>query len=476
MWPFSHKSQPVRVRHTVSAKFDAAQTTAENRNHWANADNLSPNAAASPAVRQVIRNRARYEVANNSYARGMLLTLANDVIGTGPRLQLLTSDSKLNQAVERAFAEWSKTVNLASKLRTMRMAVAQDGEAFAMMVTNPGTGSPIGLDIELIEADRITSPQTQRLFSDQMDPADGIEVDAYGNPQSYHLLRQHPGSNASVVVPDYLQVAAAAMLHLFRSDRPGQRRGLPEIMPALPLFAQLRRYTLAVVAAAETAANMAVLMETPAPAGGEAADVDAGVEMELTRNQALFMPEGWTATQLKAEQPTTTYAMFKAEILNEIARCLNMPFNVAAGNSSAYNYASGRLDHQTYYKSIRVDQTQIESTVLDRVFAAWLNEAALVLNFNPKIMVASPHQWFWDGTEHVDPAKEATAQAQRLASHTTTLAAEYARQGKDWETEIQQCGKEAQLLTQLGLTPPAMQPTQPDDPEEPANERKQQQT
>ena len=169
MWPFSHKSQPVRVRHTVSAKFDAAQTTAENRNHWANADNLSPNAAASPAVRQVIRNRARYEVANNSYARGMLLTLANDVIGTGPRLQLLTSDSKLNQAVERAFAEWSKTVNLASKLRTMRMAVAQDGEAFAMMVTNPGTGSPIGLDIELIEADRITSPQTQRLFSDQMD-------------------------------------------------------------------------------------------------------------------------------------------------------------------------------------------------------------------------------------------------------------------------------------------------------------------
>jgi hypothetical protein len=31
------------------------------------------------------------------------------------------------------------------------------------------------------------------------------------------------------------------------------------------------------------------------------------------------------------------------------------PFNVAAGNSSGYNYASGRLDHQTYFKAIRVD-------------------------------------------------------------------------------------------------------------------------
>ena len=39
------------------------------------------------------------------------------------------------------------------------------------------------------------------------------------------------------------------------SDRPGQARGIPDITPALPLFAQLRRFTLAVLAAAETAAD-----------------------------------------------------------------------------------------------------------------------------------------------------------------------------------------------------------------------------
>ena len=42
-------------------------------------------------------------------------------------------------------------------------------------------------------------------------------------------------------------------------------------------------------------------------------------------------------------------------------------------------------------------------------------------------------QWFWNGHEHVDPAKEANAQATRLKNHTTTLAVEYARQGRDWE-------------------------------------------
>lgn len=52
---------------------------------------------------------------------------------------------------------------------------------------------------------------------------------------------------------------------------------------------------------------------------------------------------------------------------------------------------------------------------------------------------------------HVDPAKEANAQKTRLENHTTTLAHEYARQGRDWETELRQRAKEIQLMQELGL-------------------------
>jgi capsid protein len=58
----------------------------------------------------------------------------------------------------------------------------------------------------------------------------------------------------------------------------------------------------------------------------------------------------------------------------------------------------------------------------------------------------------FDGHEHVDPAKEANAQSTRLANHTTTLATEYARQGRDWEAELRQRAKEQKLMTELGLT------------------------
>ena len=466
--------RPRTVVPVVRAKFDSAQTTPDNRRHWATADGLAPNAAVNPEVRRILRNRARYEVANNSYAKGIVLTLANDCVGTGPRLQMLTDSADANRRIEDVFEAWSQAVDLAGKLRTMRMGRAESGEAFAVLASNPGVDSPVTLDLKLIEPDQVTSPRMRVPRSGEVD---GIVFDAAGNPVAYHVLKRHPGDSMFWRESDPLAfdtVPAASMIHYFRPDRPGQWRGIPDITPALPLFAQLRRYTLAVIAAAETAADFAAVLYTEAPAHGEAEALEPMDMVELEKRLATVLPSGWKLGQIHAEQPATTYAEFKKEILNEIARCLNMPFNVAAGNSSGYNYASGRLDHQTYFKSLRVEQRHLEVTVLDRVLRAWLAEAVLVEGLLPQWMrtrefaaqPSIPHGWFWDGVEHVDPAKEASAQATRLASHTTTLAHEYARQGRDWETELRQRAKELALMNELGLGAAVAAPA-PADPDTP---------
>lgn len=487
MWPFRSRSRKtprslpppevsLKTRGVLSgalpgvrARYDAAQTTIENARHWAMADSMSADSAASPEVRRKLRERSRYEVANNSYAKGIVLTLANDCIGTGPRLQLLSDDGETNNVVEAAFAQWSRAINLAEKLRAMRMAKTADGEAIAVLTANPLVDSPVMLDVQLVEADRVASPITS--FLPTVNEVDGIALDPFGNPQTYTILRQHPG-DLSAWRNQFDLVPADSVIHWFRSDRPGQHRGVPEITPALPLFAQLRRYTLAVIAAAETAADFAAVLFTDAPANGEAQALEPMDVVELEKRMATVLPDGWRLGQVEAQQPTTSYAEFKREILNEIARCLNLPFNVAAGNSAGYNYASGRLDHQTYFKSIRVEQAHLAEAVLDRIFAAWLSEAQLLDEFRGLASIRDngaiiAHQWFFDGTEHVDPAKEANAQSTRLSSNTTTLAAEYARQGKDWEVELRQRAKELSLMKELGLTaaqsPPP--PTDADDEE-----------
>lgn len=434
----------------VRARYDAAVTNDDNRRHWAAADGLSANSANSAEVRRILRNRARYEVSNNSYARGMVLTLAHDVVGTGPRLQMLTESPEANRRIEREFARWTTAIRLAEKLRTMRSARATDGESFALLTSNPKLSLDVQLDLRLVEADQVTTPDPRLDV-----PVDGIVFDATGNPVEYHVLKEHPGASTYRRALAFDRIPADSMLHWFRVDRPGQARGIPDITPALPLFAQLRRFTLAVLAAAETAADFAGILYTDAPASGEADAAEPFEPIELEKRALVTMPGGWKMSQIQAEQPATTYAEFKREILNEIARCLNMPFNVAAGNSSSYNYASGRLDHQTYFKAIRVEQSHIEDLILDRLLAAWFDEAALIPGLLPADLgpiIALEHTWFWDGQEHVDPAKEANAQATRLANHTTTLAFEYARQGRDWEDALRQRAKELALMSELGLT------------------------
>lgn len=477
----------LRIRNTdpkLRAKYDAAQTTDENRRHWANADHLSANAAISTEVRRVLRSRARYEVANNSYAKGIVLTLANYVVGTGPRLQMLTDDPAANRLIEKEFSRWAKAVGLAQKLRTMRIAQCESGECFGLLATNPRVDTPVQLDLRLIEADQVADPgfrlqavgRRVRFPSDARDglpsslqsPAyslvDGVIFDEFGNPIAYTILRRHPGdlTNFRISGGDYDVMPVEAVIHLYRAERPGQSRGIPEITPALPLFAQLRRYTLAVLGSAEQAALPSGVIYTDAAADAESVAVEPMDTVELDRGTWLTMPFGWKIGQVKAEQPTTVYGDFKHEVINEIARCLNMPFNIAAGNSSGYNYASGRLDHQAFFKAIRIDQAHLADVVLDRILKAWIDEAVLIESYLPqsvRVLDAEfTHQWFWDGLEHVDPQKEANAQATRLQSHTTTLAAEYAKAGLDWESELRQRAREVALMRELGLSEAARSP------------------
>ncbi|TXH50110.1 MAG: phage portal protein [Desulfurellales bacterium] len=215
------------IRQWLRAKVDAAMTTPRNAEHWALADGLSADASYSWSNRKIVRDRARYEVLNNPIARGIVRTHANSVIGTGPRLQVETSDENLNQKIETAWKLWSKKIRLTDKLRTMRMAQCVDGEAFALLVTSEDYNH-VTLDVRPIECDQVTTPDLAMWASCDVD---GIELDPHGKPYKYHILRRHPGDAFSAPTLDYDPVWASSVIHLYRSERPGQHRALSELTP-----------------------------------------------------------------------------------------------------------------------------------------------------------------------------------------------------------------------------------------------------
>lgn len=457
-----HKAAPPEA---VQARYDAAQTTPLNQRHWSQADWLSPDAALHPGIRRTLRVRARYEAANNSYCAGMLSTLATDLVGTGPRLQLelpgVEPEDNRVRSVEQAVYEWSQAIDLPAKLRTMRIARATDGEAFGIKQTN-GRLRGVQLDVQLVEADQVANPT----WILELGAIDGLRLDEYGNIAQWHVLRHHPGS-MTWAINDGDWLPANRVLHWAHRTRPGQHRGVGEIVPALELFAMLRRYTLATVTAAETAADFAALIHTNMPSGDSgAASLPEWDTMPIVRGMAMSLPDGWDATQMKPEHPTTTFDAFEKRLLNQIARCLNLPYIVAALDSSQASYSSMRGDYLVYRKSVNCLRADLERNVLDPLLNDWLDEAALIPRLIPNGLppVADWNwRWIWQGWEHVDPTKEADAQTIRLGNNTTTLADECSKLGNDWRQVLRQRAAEKALMRELGLEEqaprPQMEPT-----------------
>ena len=455
-------SRPVIVK---AVSYDATREPSGLRNHWAYADSKSADASLSPDVRQKLRNRARYETANNSYAFGVGLTIANNVVGSGPRLQVLDVDgggqeSDLARTIEWAFDAWAQEIRLAEKLRAMRFSRFVDGESFAVLHNNPLL-SGVQLDVSPIDCDRVRGEMNTII--NPLD-VDGIILDEWGNPVKYRVLDNNPGDLIGNDIDKAKYYPASSVIHWFRRNTAEQHRGVTELAACLNLFALLRRYTESVVTAAETAADLAMVFTTDAPedetsyqygaasqntAVGKPKEAVEFPEIQFRKGLSLTLPDGWNVSQLRAEQPTTVYSDFKRELLGEIGRSMQIPVNIIAGDSARYNYASGRLDHQEFQKQIRLDQALCRNAVMTPIFNAWYREWALINGRDSKRVPVV--QWYFDGFEHVDPAKEANAQSVRLASGSTNLMIECGKAGLDWEEVMQQRAREIELARKLGI-------------------------
>ena len=446
--------------------YSAAQNTEEQRTAWQLADNLSPKSANNFQVRRLLRSRSRHECQENCYALGIVNTMANDLIGTGPRLQSLTNDETLDRAVEAGFAQWMIATNAAEKLHTLTLAKKKDGEGLALVITNPKLDSPVKLDFGLFEAEQCTTPNP--VFNNQL-WVDGVVLDDRGNIESYNILDQHPGDFyfANLNPLSYKTYPASQVIHFFRKDRPGQVRGVPELTPALDLFNQLRRFTQATLRSAETAALFSAVIQTNAPADSDDGDDIQPMEtIRLEQGMATTLPQGYQIGQVRSEHPQTTYPMFKGELLREIARCLNVPWNVASGDSSGYNYSSSRLDHILYGRSIRVERSLAERVVVTKLFLLWLAEAVLIPGYLPPGVRAYlsnyPHRWFWDPVESIDPTKDASADISKLEANLSTLEEICAERGLVWTDVLTQRAKEKEFAKSLGLIEDVEKPGEKD--------------
>jgi hypothetical protein len=124
-------------------------------------------------------------------------------------------------------------------------------------------------------------------------------------------------------------------------------------------------------------------------------------------------------------------------------------------DSSAANYSSMRGDYLVYRKRIAVERNDLERIFLDPLLYAWFDEAvdAGIIPRGLPPFSAWNWTWTWDGFEHVDPLKEADADAAMVASNMSSLAEVCAKRGRDWRVVLRQRAAERALERELGVEP-----------------------
>jgi lambda family phage portal protein len=446
------------ARPQIRARYDNADTNPDNQRHWWAADYLSAKAANSYSVRRTLRTRSRHEVSNNPYLFGVANSNADDLIDTGPTLQVYTPDAAYNRDVERCWREWCAEVRLTEKLRTAKLAKTVDGEGFLVNKTVEDLEHPVKLYPCDVEADQVTTPAPQSVGELWVD---GLTLHPLtGRPTHYHVLRQHPGDwyfpTLNPMAVDKL--LARHVVHWFGKFRPGQVRGVPVFTPSLDLFTELRAYRRAVVGAAEIAADYAGVMEQDRETGAYDTEDDGDAEFEpfkrvpLSRKSLTVLPPGAKLNQLDAKQPTTGYEQFQEKCLGEACRPLNYPLNLALGTSQKFNFSSAKLDHINYRSSLLIEREECNTVVLEPTFAEWFAEAVLCGAVRPYDgLKLPPHAWHWPGFEPLDPVADAQADHERLSNGSETWQRFWARRGLDWRDVLRQQAAEQREIDRLGL-------------------------
>lgn len=460
------KSPPARRPSTAGrrAGYDAAKTTDENKNHWSAADDLAPVSQLTVGTRRTLRKRARHEAINNCYCAGAIRTLVADTVGTGARLQMLTDDALLNSAVEDLWRVWAAAADWPLTSRVLCGVEIVAGECFGIFRDSKRLdrlGIPVTLDVRLIEPDQVAHPAGQ-LLGDNGD--DGIICDEEGDPTHYLILKRHPGDTRRFLQGDGLdadKVDARNVVHWFRPDRPGQLRGVTMLTAALPILAQLRRFTQATLTAAEVAAMLAGVLELPEGTlddSEEAATYATMDTIEMVRGMLLTVPGGGKVTQFKPEQPTSNHSQFVRSKLSEIGRAIDMPYGKIAGDHSEYNFSSGRMDDAPYWSGRTIHRQGLEAKVFSPTFYKWLDFAKHAIPGLIKYEGAwwkLKHRWQYDARPVIDQVKDASADEMNLTNGADTLDAIAARDGVTQEELILSRKRTKELFELHGLPLPA---------------------
>ena len=443
-----------------------------------------------------LRQRARDLYEGGGLARSGPETLTTSVVGWGiqpkPKIDgdfLGLSEEECEEAeraILREFKLWADNTmcdaerqqNFYGLQQLAFLSMLMSGDVFALFGMKENKRTPYQTTIRLLEADRISTPDTSG-DSESTDLEnggriiDGVEIDKEGSVVRYHVSSRNP--LAETDTSDLVWQAIDAygkdtgypnILHIMTYERPEQRRGVPFVAAEIEQLKQFSRYMNSELAANVVSAMLTAFITSQEDDGKfgledavneEDKVTDDDLQLELAPGAIYNLPPGKHIETINPLRSNTQFETYVNTCITVIASSMGIPKEVLVKKYES-NYTAARAALLDFWRTVRVYRTRFNTSFNQPVYEQWLSEAVAAGRINAPGFFDDPairQAWcgcVWMGASmgHVDPLKEVNAAATRIANNITTQeqeAAEY--NGNDWAANVRQRKKEISALQDI---------------------------
>lgn len=422
--------------------FDGA-TTGRRSQGWrvvstdANAENL-------PALSR-LRDVARDMVRNNPHAARGKAVLANNIVGTGiipsiggtaPKTVKARLLDLVKRHLDTTACDASGRTNLYGLQHLVMATVAESGEALVRWRPRRAEdGLPLPFQMEVLEPDFIDSSKDGPTPGGGM-MVQGLEFDGIGRLRGYWLYRQHPGSYTGTSYESSF-VPAAQVAHVFRTDRPGQARGVTWFAPVILKMRDLADYADAQLVRQKVAACFAAFIHaeedvsTVLASGAPRADNGGTYEVESLEPGMIQRLKPGEEVTFGTPPGVGEYANYKAAELRDIAVGLGVSYEALSGDLTGVNFSSGRMGWLEFQRNISAAQNFMLVPQLCGPVGRWFLEAAqMVIG---RDLSAVSLMWTPPRREMINPREEVAASRDAIRSGLSSRPEEQRKLGYDPE-------------------------------------------
>lgn len=423
-----------------------------------------------------IVNRSQNLYYNNGLATKAIETYVTNVVGTGITPKAKTGDPDTDSHIDRQFARWAQvacgdgvSVGFAAAQEIAVRGWLVRGMCFARKRRRMAAdGLPVPMQVQLLESDMLATQKNETLSGGGRIDL-GIELDALDRIAAYHFYKTHPGASyiGSGVYSETSRVPRDEVAHLYTMQRPGQRVGIPLLLPVMNALRDLDDLNDAELLRKKIDTSLAMIV-TGEDAGindlPEDVSANYGLMQDSSGNPVKHIRPGMIAylrgdknISMHVPQASGGLEDFQRNQIMLVATGLLMTYELLSGDLSRVNYSSIRAGLIQYHRVVKaLQKLRFIPMFVQPVTRWWVEEAQL---WDKRIFKALDEygeinfEYTPPRLEVVDRQKEALADLIELKIHTRSLAEIIREKGGDPEDVIKEIAATNTMLDELNLKP-----------------------